>query len=400
MDRISEYKNIEYQQKIGSGNSNQPDISLEEISILYTTTKKEDDRTTFDKTFKEKDVEKSKSGQKFLNGLISNKDELMSQLGLSSEKYDSFACIALAIASQETGMGEEIFYDLENSALGVEARNLAKEFTIKYRNDLSASSGLTQMKIYDLLNTDINDDKNITKLTDEQKEIIKSFGIVADDVARDNLYKNPDKAAVASIVLLTAIEAKYDDYLDVLKNGNQEAEAKLTFEASPDEMMQKGNEILEQISQIYENADSKKKISIRNSLKNVLLSSNGSKIDDKSVDKDINEGYQLNNFNTIIGNDVNLSSQDLDYIRYVLTSSGNEMTKAEFCAYGWNKGTARTGMQLDRLLADKIGVILANPEDFDYDQFTVNVPALAEKYAEQSVDGDGSDIINRFLAEG
>lgn len=400
MDRIGEYKNIEYQQSIAAGDSNQPDISLEEISILYTTTKKEDSRTTFDKTFKEKDVEKSKSGQKFLNGLISNKDELMSQLGLSSEKYDSFACIALAIASQETGMGEEIFYDLENSALGVEARNLAKEITIKYRNDLSASSGLTQMKIYDLLNTDINDKKNITKLTDEQKEIIKSFGITADDVARDNLYKNPDKAAVASIVLLTAIDAKYDDYLEVLKNGNQESETKLVFESSPEEMMQKGNDILSQISQIYENSSSKKKISIRNSLKNVLLSSNGSKIDDKSVDKDVNEEYQLNIFNKTIGNDFNLSSQDLDYIRYVLTSAGNEMNRAEFCAYGWNKGTATTGMQLDRLLADKIGVILANPENFDYDQFTVNVPALAEKYAEQSVDGDGSDIINRFLAEG
>ena len=400
MDRISEYKNIEYQQNIGSGNSNQPDISLEEISILYTTTKKEKSRTTFDKTFKEKDVEKSKCGQKFLNGLISNKEELMSKLGLSSEKYDSFACLALAIASQETGMGEEIFYDLENSALGVDAKSLVKEFTIKYRNDLSSSSGLTQMKIYDLLNTDINDDKNITKLTEEQKEIIKSFGIVADDVARDNLYENPDKAAIASIVLLTAIEAKYDDYLDVLKTGNQEAETKLTFQASPEEMMKKGSEVLDQIAEIYEKADSKKKVSIRNSLKDVLLSSNGSKIDDESVSKDINEEYQLNNFNKIIGNDVNLSSQDLDYIRYVLTSSGNEMTKAEFCAYGWNKCTARTGMQLDRLLADKIGVILANPEDFDYDQFTVNVPSLAEKYAEQSVDGDGSDIINRFLAEG
>ena len=60
------------------------------------------------------------------------------------------------------------------------------------------------------------------------------------------------------------------------------------------------------------------------------------------------------------------------------------MNMTEYCAYAWNKGTGTTGMQLDRLLADKIGTILSNPEDFDYDQFTVNVASLAEKYASQS----------------
>ena len=62
------------------------------------------------------------------------------------------------------------------------------------------------------------------------------------------------------------------------------------------------------------------------------------------------------------------------------------MNMTEYCAYAWNKGTGETGMQLDRLLADKIGTILYNPEDFDYDQFTVNVSTLAFMYANQTLD--------------
>ena len=61
------------------------------------------------------------------------------------------------------------------------------------------------------------------------------------------------------------------------------------------------------------------------------------------------------------------------------------MTKTHYCAYAWNKGTEETGMQLDRLLADKIGTILTDPESFDYDQFTVNVTRLAEKYEAQAL---------------
>ena len=61
------------------------------------------------------------------------------------------------------------------------------------------------------------------------------------------------------------------------------------------------------------------------------------------------------------------------------------MNKTEYCAYAWNKGTGKTGMQLDRLLADKVGTILSNPEDFDYDQFTVNVSTLAFMYSNQAI---------------
>ena len=68
----------------------------------------------------------------------------------------------------------------------------------------------------------------------------------------------------------------------------------------------------------------------------------------------------------------------------------------EYCAYGWNKGTTGTGMQLDRMLAEKIGTILSTPEDFDYDQFTVNVSTMAEKYANQSVT-DGLNTMNNAL---
>ena len=53
-------------------------------------------------------------------------------------------------------------------------------------------------------------------------------------------------------------------------------------------------------------------------------------------------------------------------------------------------------MQTDRMLAEKIGTILATPEDFDYDQFTVNVMTLAAKYANQSV-SNGLEAINEAL---
>ena len=105
----------------------------------------------------------------------------------------------------------------------------------------------------------------------------------------------------------------------------------------------------------------------------------------------------MNKLNKLIkkeGSDLKLSQSDLNYIRYALTDEGQEMTMTEFLAYGWNKGTGTSGMALDRIIADKIGIILSNPEDFDYDQFTVNVSTLAEMYAEQSIEIDGKYAVN------
>ena len=135
---------------------------------------------------------------------------------------------------------------------------------------------------------------------------------------------------------------------------------------------------------------------IRSTFKQWLLSTEGNK------DKNYNEAHQLGLLNGLLSaekSSMTIKQSDLDYIRYTLTASGNEMTETEYCAYAWNKGTGDSGMTLDRLLADKIGTILANPEDFDYDQFTVNVASLAEKYAEQSVDGDAKELLNDVFDE-
>ena len=371
------------------------DIDLDDISILYTTEKVEQDRSTFDKTFDEVTLDNSKQGEKFLSGLKDNKDSLCDELGLTSEQYDSLACIALALASQETGMGEESGYESENTGIGKFFRGIMKQIDV-WRGGASASSGLTQMKIYDFLNGD--------KLTDEQKDILKSYGIEANGIADDNLYQNPDKAAIATMVVLTSIYENYDDYKEVLSLEHQKIGESIVENPSKlEEIEARGNELLDNIYEVYKDASDSQRIEIRETFKQWFLSTNGSKIGDKGVDDEYNEEVQLNKLNELLENnsaDFKLEEDSLHFIRYALTAEGQEMNPAEYCAYGWNKGTGTTGMQLDRMLAEKIGTILYNPEDFDYDQFTTNVSMLADKYAEQSVSSDGIEAINdSFLDE-
>ena len=365
------------------------DIDLEDISILYTTEKVEKDRSTFSETFKEVSLNNSEEGEKFLSGLKENKDSLCEELGLTSEQYDSLACIALALASQETGMGEETGYDSENTGIGKFFRGIAKKFDV-WRGGASASSGLTQMKIYDFLNSD--------KLTDEQKDILKSHGIEANSVSDDNLYNNPDKAAIATMVVLTSIYENYDDYKEVLSSEHQKIGESITDDPSELEGIEaRGNELLDNIYEVYKGASDSQKIEIRETFKQWFLSTNGSKVGDKGVDDEYNEEVQLNKLNELLADnsaDFKLEEDSLHFIRYALTADGQEMNTAEYCAYGWNKGTGTTGMQLDRMLAEKIGTILYNPEDFDYDQFTTNVSMLADKYAELSVVSDVIEAIN------
>ena len=213
------------------------DIDLEDISILYTTEKVEKDRTTFSESFNEVLLDSSEQGAKFLSGLKENKDSLCSELGLTSEQYDSLACVALALASQETGMGEEKGYESENTGIGKFIRGIAKQIDV-WRGGASASSGLTQMKIYDFLNGD--------KLTDEQKDILTRYGIEANGVAKDNLYANPDKAAIATMVVLTSIYENYDDYKEVLSTEHQKIGESITDDPSKlADIEARGNELLD-----------------------------------------------------------------------------------------------------------------------------------------------------------
>ena len=183
-----------YQSNGFKTNFDKNDIELDEISILYTTDKQEEKRTTFDETFKRVDVADCEQGGKFLNGLISNKYSLMQDLGLSDSQYDSLACIALALASQETGMGVETGYNEENKGIGAAFRKFAKWADTTFFGGASASSGLTQMKIYEFL-----------KNGDETSKLLEKYGITADGIATNNLYENPDKAAIATMIVLSSI---------------------------------------------------------------------------------------------------------------------------------------------------------------------------------------------------
>jgi len=355
------------------------DIDLEDISILYTTEKNEEKRTNFEESFDQTPVEESTQGEKFLEGLKSNKDSLSKELGLNDEQYDSLACIALALASQETGMGLEDGYESENKGIGKFLRGILKKIDV-LRGGSSASSGLTQMKIYDFLNGD--------KLTDEQKKIMRDYGIEADGINSNNLFDNPDKAAIATMVVLSSIVDNYDDYKGVLQDEHKKLKDSFIADSiSPEEAKEQGSKLIDTIGDIYKKAPNEQKIKIRSAFKQWLLSKNGSKKGDRGVEDKYNEEIQLNNLNSLLApysSDFSLTSNSLDLIRYALTEDGQEMSVAEYCAYGWNKGTGETGMQLDRMLAEKVGTILSNPEDFDYDQFTTNVATLSEKYAQQS----------------
>ncbi len=374
----------------GSGNSYQPsfeeqlrekDIDLEDISILYTTTQTEDKRSTFDKTYKNTPVEQAPQGAQFLNGLKDNKETLAKDLGLDSEQYDRLACVALALASQETGMGLEQGYVEENTGAGGNWRKFMKWVDVNIMGGASASSGLTQMKIYDFMNSN--------KLTQDQKNIMTKYGIDVDGVATNNLYAEPDKAAVATMVVLKSLIDNYSVYTD--KMATEHSKLQFNDGLTEEERIEKGDDILMDVAQLYEMSDTQTRVQIRSQFKQWLLSTPGNK------DKDYNEAEQLKKLNQLLANGeppMQLQQSDLDYIRYTLTSPNRNLTTTEYCAYAWNKGTGDSGMQLDRILADQIGIILSNPEDFDYDQFTVNVSTLAEMYANQSVNEHGILLLN------
>ena len=316
---------------------------------------------------------------------------------MSDNEYDSLACVAMALASQETGMGKERGYVKENTpGISKWFRDTAKNLGIG--GNTSESSGLTQMKIYEFLNEP-------GKMTPELQQALKDFGITAKSKTNNNLFDNPDKAAIATIIVLKSINDNYDNYTDMLKEAhNQMAQEIAVSPEQLDILEAKGHEVLNDILQVYKNAPDNQKIEIRNAFKMWLLAQNGSKKGQRGVDKGYNEEQNLEKFNLILQKNnpdfEPLTEETLHYIRYALTGEGQAMTPVEYMAYGWNKGTTGTGMQLDRTLADKVGTILYDPEEFDYDQFTTNVSMLAEKYGNQSL-GYGSldDMNNAFLED-
>ena len=346
------------------------EMKLENVSIFYTTDKTEDRRGDFNSTFNSQSAETSSQGTRFLEGLKENKEALMAELNLSDTEYDNLSCIALALASQETGMGNEAGYVGENEGLGKWFRDRGKDIQNLFSPNGSESSGLTQIKIYDFMNGN--------QLTAEEKDILYAHGVSAESITSDNLYSSPDKAAVATMVVLNSLAQEYyPQYLEKLETESRELAEKL----DPEQLETRGQEALDSIMGVYENADTKTKEQIRLGLKQWMLSVNGSKDGFFVFDKTYNEEHNLSELNKLLKLDKPLVQEDLDYIRYTLAN--DEMNTTQYCAYAWNNGVGTTGMQLDRLLSAKIGTIYTTPEVFDYDQFVYNVETIAKKYAQQ-----------------
>ena len=154
-------------------------------------------------------------------------------------------------------------------------------------------------------------------------------------------------------------------------------------------------EDLEVIYEEYQNMGDDDKKEVRFAMKHWLLSQDGSTIKEKADDgEDFTEEIQLKNLNKHLPDDKQLTQQDLDYIRYFLTDENMVMSAYEYLPYAWNKGTED---KPDRVMADQIGLILSDPEIYDYDQHTANVVAIAKKYAEQATGADGYWELNDTL---
>ena len=357
---------------------NQGSMNLRNIGTFYTTKIPDKDRTDFSNSFRLVGPNESEQGRKFWKGLISNKDALMTELEISSLEYDNLACLAMALATQETGLGEERGYVGENIGLHKAIRDTGKRIQKILKPAGSSSSGLTQIKIYDFMTQE-------GKLTQKQKEILRNHGIEAQSYTKNNLYAAPDKAAIATIVALKSIEDNYPNYLKKLETARSEIEKRI----NPSKKDTRGQILIKRIKKIYDKSGTDKQDAIRLAFKHWLLAVDGSTLSDPGIiDKPYNEEYQLNKLNSLLGLPTPISQDDLDYIRYTLSADDQRMNLTQYCAYAWNNGTGKSGMALDRLLATKVGILFSRADNFNRDQFAVNVEQLALKYAKQMIGED------------
>lgn len=365
---------------------------LDLIESFFATTKKEEDRTTFDETYFL--VYNLPQGEEFISGLVEYKDEICETLSLSEDKYNFFACEALALASQETGMGMEYGYRQENTGIGKALRYVAKWWDVVVRKGGTSSSGLTQIKINDFMNNGLDE---------TSKNLLERIGVKTSGVNVNNLYDAPDKAAAATIVILNSISQNYGNYLNMLNSEHSKIAERLQDELSEVEKNDKGKDVLNKIINIYDAAGDGQKEEIRTTLKKWILSVNGSTKKQYNIDSDYNEELNLEKLNASLkqnGLKEEIQQQDLDYIRYYLTSNSQEMNLVEYCAYAWNKGTGAVGMQLDRTLAEKVGILLIDPQDYDNELFAMNVSVLFGKYAKQMELDVQNEYMERIFAKG
>ena len=379
------------------------------------------------------------------------KATIKDKFGLLDEEYDALACITLALASQETGMGFEEGYQDENgkdinekkerdfkiNALnwldgkedGLDALVVASKVAGLVGIDIpedaqSASSGLTQMKIHDIL----NDPKNISSLL---SKTLKDLGIESNSVTENNLAKDPKMAAIATMGYLSTLLKDYDEYEATMKVYHKELANQIEQNAglTYDEALQKGYESIltiydeynkigeaaqgENISEKEKNDSIERMKKLRDIAKNWVMSSNGSTLKNteglnnqellalaSAPENKYNEEAELILLNSHLG-ETQLDKDSLDCIRLFLSAEGVIMNPLEYIPHAWNTGAKLNESdqlnKYDRFLATQMGIILSNPETFQYDQFTPSVVELARRYADQG-SNDGYYAIEETLS--
>lgn len=373
--------------------------NLEKIKKIYTTELSEAQRSTFDFTFNEVELGQGKSddeiynkAQEYYDALLSHKEILVEKLGITSEQYDAFSCIALSLASQETGFGYEVGYEEENNGGFDDFLRNTATWIRDWFGGGSASSGLTQMRLNDFIDGG--------QLSESEKAALELVGAKKGFLNYgNNLYDNPSAAAGATIVVLKSIWDEYEEFKTKLNTEHEKIGERLTEnDIDADRALQEGSKIIDTICDIYNNEDdSHKQAEIRHAFYYWVSSVDGSKIGDKIKDGDnYNEEANFNKMIRIFeqyGCNIELDENSLDCIRYAMTDTlGNSeyfMNEHEYCAYAWNNGIGtNTSDKIDRIISANIRTMLVDPEDFDYDYFTSNVSALAYRYAAQFMQTD------------
>ena len=390
--------------KSGNNPNKKDNFEVEKIDTIFTTEKEEFSRKDFEETFDEKDIndKKSEQGKKFHEGLTKNKSSLMKDLGLSDDEYDSLACIAMALASQETGMGLEKGYKAENTDGNVKKilRDKAIEAGDKISSSQpSASSGLTQIKIHDYM-----ENPGI-------KETLEKYGIVSENKVNNNLYSKPDKAAVATMVILADIaKSSYPKYENALEEVHQKIRTTLDPNLTDEQCLKKGENALKMLEDIYNYpsyiSGEERRKGIGSVLTNLLLS-----VDDSIADEKFHntktyredgvlycEAVNLEILNNIIGTyGHELKQEDLNYIRYALSTDKYKLNPVECLAYTWHYGedAAFDTSAKDRMLAEKTSVMFTETGKSCNERYTGTVEELTDLYGQQA--GTDIDEINDLI---
>ena len=390
--------------KSGNNPNKKDNFEVEKIDTIFTTEKEEFSRKDFEETFDEKDIndKKSEQGKKFHEGLTKNKSSLMKDLGLSDDEYDSLACIAMALASQETGMGLEKGYKAENTNGNIEKilRDKAIEAGDKISSSQpSASSGLTQIKIHDYM-----ENPGI-------KETLEKYGIVSENKVSNNLYSEPDKAAVATMVILADIaKSSYPKYENALEEVHQKIRTALDPNLTDEQCVKKGENALKMLEDIYNYpsyiSGEERRKGIGSVLTNLLLSVDDSIADEKFHNTQTHredgvlycEAVNLEILNNIIGTyNHELKQEDLNYIRYALSTDKYKLNPVECLAYTWHYGedAAFDTSAKDRMLAEKTSVMFTETGKSCNKRYTGIVEELTDLYGQQA--GTDIDEINDLI---